>query len=72
MLSLRLALSGSDSHLQKRLKRKEYPKPSDFANDVELVFSNALEFNQERTQIWEDAVTLRVGYVTCYFSARAV
>ncbi|KAI0720047.1 Bromodomain-containing protein [Cerioporus squamosus] len=43
----------------KKLKRKEYPKPVDFANDVELVFSNALEFNQEHTQIWEDAVTLR-------------
>ena len=45
--------------LQKKLKRKEYHKPIDFANDVELVFSNALEFNQEHTQIWEDATTLR-------------
>ena len=36
----------------------------DFANDVELVFSNALEFNQEHTQIWEDAVTLRVRLLT--------
>ncbi|RPD57080.1 Bromodomain-containing protein [Lentinus tigrinus ALCF2SS1-6] len=43
----------------KKLKRKEYPKPVDFANDVELVFSNALEFNQEHTLIWEDAVALR-------------
>ncbi|KAH9849212.1 Bromodomain-containing protein [Lenzites betulinus] len=43
----------------KKLKRKEYNNPTDFANDVELVFSNALEFNQEHTQIWEDAVTLR-------------
>ncbi|KAI9060517.1 Bromodomain-containing protein [Trametes sanguinea] len=43
----------------KKLKRKEYHNPSDFANDVELVFSNALEFNQEHTQIWEDAVKLR-------------
>ncbi|KAI0778968.1 Bromodomain-containing protein [Trametes elegans] len=43
----------------KKLKRKEYHNPTDFANDVELVFSNALEFNQEHTQIWEDAVTLR-------------
>ncbi|TFK84405.1 Bromodomain-containing protein [Polyporus arcularius HHB13444] len=42
-----------------KLKRKEYPQPVDFANDVELVFSNALEFNQEHTQIWEDAVALR-------------
>ncbi|KAI0368867.1 Bromodomain-containing protein [Pilatotrama ljubarskyi] len=43
----------------KKLKRKEYSNPTDFANDVELVFSNALEFNQEHTQIWEDAVLLR-------------
>ncbi|KAI0354614.1 Bromodomain-containing protein [Trametes cingulata] len=43
----------------KKLKRKEYHNPTDFANDVELVFSNALEFNQEHTQIWEDAVLLR-------------
>ncbi|KAI0756347.1 Bromodomain-containing protein [Daedaleopsis nitida] len=43
----------------KKLKQKEYPMPVDFANDVELVFSNALEFNQEHTQIWEDAVALR-------------
>ncbi|KAL7285080.1 hypothetical protein ACG7TL_000172 [Trametes sanguinea] len=43
----------------KKLKRKEYHNPSDFANDVELVFSNALEFNQEHTQIWEDAIKLR-------------
>ncbi|KAI8990698.1 Bromodomain-containing protein [Trametes punicea] len=43
----------------RKLKRKEYHSPSEFANDVELVFSNALEFNQEHTQIWEDAVQLR-------------
>ncbi|CDO73448.1 hypothetical protein BN946_scf185013.g83 [Trametes cinnabarina] len=43
----------------KKLKRKEYHNPTDFANDVELVFSNALEFNQEHTQIWEDAIKLR-------------
>ncbi|EKM61618.1 uncharacterized protein PHACADRAFT_84173 [Phanerochaete carnosa HHB-10118-sp] len=43
----------------KRLKRKEYHTPVDFANDVELVFSNALEFNQEHTEIWEDAIVLR-------------
>lgn len=45
---------------QKHLKRKEYHNASDFANDVELVFSNALDFNQEHTQIWDDALVLRV------------
>lgn len=46
---------------QKRLKRREYETPLDFANDVELIFSNALEFNQEHTQIWDDAIVLRVS-----------
>ncbi|KAH7925172.1 Bromodomain-containing protein [Leucogyrophana mollusca] len=43
----------------KHLKRKEYPSSTEFATDVELVFSNALAFNQDHSQIWEDAVTLR-------------
>lgn len=48
-------------HHQKHLKRKEYQTSLDFANDVELVFSNALEFNQDHSQIWEDAIILRVS-----------
>ncbi|KZT73328.1 Bromodomain-containing protein [Daedalea quercina L-15889] len=43
----------------KRLKRKEYHTSQEFANDVELVFSNALEFNHDHSEIWEDAVVLR-------------
>ncbi|KAJ4485789.1 RSC complex protein [Lentinula aciculospora] len=45
--------------IQKQVKRKEYKSVSDFARDVELVFSNAMAFNLEHTQIWEDASTLR-------------
>ena len=45
---------------KKHIKRKEYPTIAEFAADVELVFSNALTFNQERTPIWEDARVLRV------------
>ncbi len=45
---------------QKHIKRKEYYSSSQFADDVELVFSNALTFNQDHTPIWNDAVTLRV------------
>ena len=45
---------------QKHIKRKEYHTAATFAADVELVFSNALQFNQEHTQIWDDAMTLRV------------
>ncbi|KAG1754925.1 Bromodomain-containing protein [Suillus paluster] len=43
----------------KHLKRKEYQTSLEFATDVELVFSNALEFNQDHSQIWEDAIILR-------------
>ncbi|KIJ66243.1 hypothetical protein HYDPIDRAFT_86245 [Hydnomerulius pinastri MD-312] len=46
-------------HIFKRLKRKEYTNSEEFADEVELVFSNALAFNQDHSQIWEDAVTLR-------------
>ncbi|KAG8219550.1 Bromodomain-containing protein [Butyriboletus roseoflavus] len=46
-------------YIFKRLKRKEYATSEEFANEVELVFSNALEFNQDHSQIWEDASTLR-------------
>ncbi|KAG6814146.1 hypothetical protein H0H92_002141 [Tricholoma furcatifolium] len=43
----------------KHIKRKEYATAADFAADVELVFANAMAFNQEHTVIWEDAKTLR-------------
>ncbi|KAH0838060.1 Bromodomain-containing protein [Lanmaoa asiatica] len=46
-------------YIFKRLKRKEYITSEEFANEVELVFSNALEFNQDHSQIWEDASILR-------------
>ena len=46
---------------KKHIRRKEYLSAAEFAADVELVFSNALTFNQERTLIWEDARVLRVS-----------
>jgi len=52
--------SECNGHLQKHIKRKEYHTPGEFATDVELVFSNAMTFNQEKTPIWEDARALRV------------
>ncbi|KAJ7459096.1 RSC complex protein [Mycena galericulata] len=45
--------------IHKRLKKKEYHNSTEFSDDVELVFSNAMEFNLEHTQIWEDALNLR-------------
>ena len=47
--------------LQKRLKRKEYHSSAEFATEMELVFSNALTFNEEHSPVWEDAVQLRVS-----------
>ncbi|KAF9454213.1 Bromodomain-containing protein [Macrolepiota fuliginosa MF-IS2] len=43
----------------RRIKRKEYHTAATFAADVELVFSNAMSFNQDHTLIWEDALALR-------------
>lgn len=48
-------------HEQKKLKDKQYSGAAEFADDVELIFSNAMQFNQENTQIWFDAVTMRVS-----------
>ena len=45
---------------QKKLKRKEYHMSAEFSKDVQLVFSNAVEFNSEGSQIHEDAQTLKV------------
>ena len=55
-----------DNPPQKHLKRKEYNTVLEFANDVELVFSNALQFNMEHTPIWEDTIVLRVGFLSTY------
>ncbi|KAF5388521.1 hypothetical protein D9757_004691 [Collybiopsis confluens] len=44
---------------QKQVKRKEYPSSAEFAADVELVFSNAMQYNLEHSSIWEDALVLR-------------
>ncbi|KAJ6520143.1 RSC complex protein [Mycena sanguinolenta] len=45
-----------------RVKRKEYLTMVDFADEVELVFSNAMEFNQDHTQVWEDALALQTMF----------
>jgi hypothetical protein len=45
---------------QKKLKRKEYHTSAEFFKDVQLVVSNAMEFNSEGSQIHEDAQTLKV------------
>ena len=56
-----------DAFWQKRLKQKVYQSAAEFAVEVELIFSNATTFNQDGTQIFIDAVTLRVC-LNCPFS----
>ncbi|EJC98735.1 Bromodomain-containing protein, partial [Fomitiporia mediterranea MF3/22] len=46
----------------KRIKRKGYTTIQDFMSDVDLVFSNALQFNEEHSLIWEDALTLKTYF----------
>ncbi|KAH7338725.1 Bromodomain-containing protein [Rhizoctonia solani] len=45
--------------IQKRIKQKGYASPKAFMDDVELVFSNAVRYNEDFSQIWEDAMYLR-------------
>lgn len=52
---------------QKRIKRKEYATVQDFIDAVDLVFSNAMEFNEEHSEIWEDAMTMKVRVVPSLF-----
>ncbi|KAL5519460.1 hypothetical protein ACEPAH_1143 [Sanghuangporus vaninii] len=46
----------------KRIKRKEYHTIPDFINDVDLVFSNAMSFNEDHSPIWEDALALKTYF----------
>jgi hypothetical protein len=54
--------AASELYHQRKIKRKEYHTSAAFAADVELVFSNAMAFNQDHTVIWEDALALRVCF----------
>ncbi|KAI0262147.1 hypothetical protein BGY98DRAFT_929151, partial [Russula aff. rugulosa BPL654] len=44
----------------KHLKRKKFLNVAQIAQDVELVFSNAMKFNEDRTPLWEAAPQLEV------------
>ncbi|KAI0253274.1 Bromodomain-containing protein [Lactifluus subvellereus] len=45
--------------IYKHLKRKEYLNAAHFAQDIELVFSNAMQFNEDHTPLWEAARQLK-------------
>jgi hypothetical protein len=61
--------SNANSRKQKKIKRKEYPSSNDFAADIELVFSNALAFNEDHSAVWEAAINLKVRSFFALFSA---
>ncbi|ELU40246.1 Bromodomain-containing protein [Rhizoctonia solani AG-1 IA] len=43
----------------KRIEHKAYASPKAFMDDVELVFSNAVLYNEDFSQIWKDAMFLQ-------------
>ncbi|KDN41283.1 hypothetical protein RSAG8_07552, partial [Rhizoctonia solani AG-8 WAC10335] len=43
----------------KRIKAKGYPSPKAFMDDVEQVFTNAVLYNEDFSQIWQDATYLQ-------------
>jgi chromatin structure-remodeling complex subunit RSC1/2 len=45
--------------VKKKLKRKKYNSVEQFMRDVELMFENAKQYNQDESQIYKDAVTLQ-------------
>ena len=56
-----MSISLNSIWFQRKIKRKDYHTSAVFASDVELVFSNAMTFNQVHSGIWEDALILRVS-----------
>jgi chromatin structure-remodeling complex subunit RSC1/2 len=46
---------------QRKLKRKKYNSVEHFMKDVELIFTNAKQYNEDDSIIYRDAVELAVG-----------
>ncbi|KAG8731077.1 hypothetical protein FRC11_005208 [Ceratobasidium sp. 423] len=55
----------------KRARGKVYPSPKAFMDDVELVFSNAILYNEDFSQIWKDAMYLQSVFRTLCADWRA-
>lgn len=61
MLLELLAVSHQEFFEQKKLERKEYDAVQNFVNDVELICTNAYNFNEENSFVWNDAKALQVS-----------
>lgn len=61
---------------QSRLKNRNYPTIQKFVDDVNAIFDNAMYYNEEHSQVWEDAKVLKVsGSSLCLaviYSSRAL
>lgn len=57
--------------LKRKVKRKKYPSLEAFMADVNLMFNNAKEYNQDDSQIHKDAVTLQVEAGKLYDAEKA-
>lgn len=47
---------------QSRLKNRNYPSLEAFKHDVNSIFENAMYYNEDGSQIWEDAKTMQVSW----------
>ncbi|KAK5172874.1 uncharacterized protein LTR77_002995 [Saxophila tyrrhenica] len=57
--------------LKRKVKRKKYPTLEAFMSDVNLMFNNAKEYNQDDSQLFKDAVILQVEAGKLYDAERA-
>ncbi|CAE6432079.1 unnamed protein product [Rhizoctonia solani] len=55
----------------KRIKQRGYTSPKAFMDDVELVFQNAVRYNEDFSQIWQDAMYLQNMFRTICADWRA-
>lgn len=46
------------------MKRRQYSTPSDWFKDMELVFENAMEYNEPGSRVYRDAKLLLVSWTT--------
>lgn len=57
--------------LKRKAKRKKYKTLEDFMADVNLIFSNAKQYNTDESQIYKDAVKLQIEAGRLYDEERA-
>ncbi|KAG9124301.1 hypothetical protein FRC07_012101 [Ceratobasidium sp. 392] len=59
------------NQIRKRINQGTYTSPKAFMDEVELVFTNAITYNEDHSQIWEDAKILQATFHTLCSDWRA-